>query len=110
MLYCCFLCGLFINFMHYCIVLISCTLVYFQNYQRNLLDLVCLYTQRFQLKFGFWIILIFKCMLITFIFIHYCGLHFVFKENMVIFNDHSQHYWTSTVFFWASHFCEFGEE
>lgn len=74
--------------MHFCIVLISCTLVYFQNYQRNLLDLVCLYTQRFQLKFGFWIILIFKCMLITFIFIHYYGLHFVFKENMVIFNDH----------------------
>ena len=35
---------------------------------------------------------------------------FAFKENMVIFNDHSQLYWISTVFFWASCFGEFGDE
>ena len=33
-----------INFMPYCIVLIFCMLVNFQNYQRKLLDLVYLYT------------------------------------------------------------------
>lgn len=42
-------------------------------------------------------------MLITFIFVHYCDLHFVFKDETFIFSDHILLCWASTVLFWAFH-------